>query len=535
MRRIREKSIVVKKNGSVLSANSEDMRVEVKVPVLPESVSDGELIVWNKSEGDAVQRDEVLAELETDKVVLEIPAPQDGVLEQILIKAGTTVTSEEIIAVINSQSDGAASAPKNSPAKSERSKLSSTDAAPPVVMKPGAPALSPAVRKLVEQHELDPSGIAGTGKGGRITKEDVLGHLSDLSEALKPGVAAAQKPASSARATLDVVPDVAVSNDDENVEPSVESSAESGAERNKGVDMEGALDDIESILSPEATVFALADDAAMAALEKEAAASSTPSSVAPAVKPSTAPSMSPAIPTYHHGGERVETREPMSRLRSRIAERLVEAQQTAAILTTFNEVNLQPVMDLRKRYQADFQQRHGVKLGFMSFFVKACAEALELFPVINASVEGKEIVYHEFYDIGIAVGSPRGLVVPILRDCDRLGFADIESSIKDFSARAQDNSLGMDDLTGGTFTISNGGVYGSMLSTPILNPPQSAILGMHNIQQRPVVIDGEIVARPMMYLALSYDHRIIDGKEAVQFLVAVKESLEDPARLLLQV
>ncbi len=511
---------MVEKNSSVQSVGSEATRIEVKVPVLPESVSDGELIAWNKSEGDEVQRDEVLAELETDKVVLEIPAPQAGVLEQILIKAGTIVTSEEIIAVIHrysSQAGRPTPTAQNVPTKSERTKLSSTDSAPPVAMKPGTPALSPAVRKLVEQHELDPSGIAGTGKGGRITKEDVLGHLADLSEALKPGVSAGQKP----KVSFDVVPDVAVLD----AEPDAGPSAQLDVEPNVGPDMEGALDDIESILSPEATVFALADDAAMAALEKESAASS----LTPPVPPS------PVIPAYHHGGERVETREPMSRLRARIAERLVEAQQTAAILTTFNEVNLQPVMDLRKRYQSDFQKRHGVKLGFMSFFVKACAEALELFPVINASVEGKEIVYHEFYDIGIAVGSPRGLVVPILRDCDGLGFADIETAIKDFSTRAQDNRLGMDDLTGGTFTISNGGVYGSMLSTPILNPPQSAILGMHNIQQRPVVIDGEIVARPMMYLALSYDHRIIDGKEAVQFLVAVKESLEDPARLLLQV
>ncbi|MHB8167770.1 MAG: 2-oxoglutarate dehydrogenase complex dihydrolipoyllysine-residue succinyltransferase, partial [Sulfuricella sp.] len=388
-----------------------------------ESISEATLLSWHKKVGDAVVRDENLIDVETDKVVLELPAPQSGMLTKIIKGDGLSVTSDEVIAVIDTEARGAVA--------TEAAQMQPEKA----VSKTVCAALSPAVRKLVAEHHLNPAEISGSGQGGRITKEDVLIYL--------------EKPASPAAVTASV----------------------------------------------------------------------------------NTPSVAPAIPA----GTRPEQRVPMTRLRARVAERLVEAQQTAAILTTFNEANMQPVMELRNRYKDKFEKEHGVKLGFMSFFVKAVIAALKKYPVVNASIDGADIVYHGYYDIGIAVSSPRGLVVPILRDADQLSIAEIEKKIADFGARAKDGKLTIEELTGGTFTLSNGGVFGSMLSTPILNPPQSAILGMHKTYDRPVVENGQIVIRPMMYLALSYDHRIIDGREAVLSLVAIKEALEDPARMLLQI
>jgi 2-oxoglutarate dehydrogenase E2 component (dihydrolipoamide succinyltransferase) len=400
------------------------MLIDVKVPVLPESVADGTLSKWHKPSGAVVRRDENLVDLETDKVVLEIPAPQDGVLTEIKYPDGAVVKSGEVVAVIDTA--GAAASTQTKAAKQ-------TQSAPAAAAKPAAAVaadteLSPAVRKLVAEHQMDPRQISGTGKGGRVTKGDVLRHL----------------------------------------------------EQQPGPGEDGCV-------------------------------------------------------TVHLDHARGEQRVPMTRLRSRIAERLVEAQHSAAMLTTFNEVNMQPAMSLRSRYQEAFQKKYGIKLGFMSFFIKASVEALKQFPAVNASIDGADIVYHNYFDVGVAVSTPRGLVVPILRDADVLSFAELEQGVGDYAARARDGKLTMEELTGGTFTITNGGVFGSLLSTPILNPPQSAILGMHKIAERPVVEDGAIVARPMMYLALSYDHRLIDGHEAVRFLVTVKEMLEDPARLLLEV
>ncbi|MCW9059689.1 MAG: 2-oxoglutarate dehydrogenase complex dihydrolipoyllysine-residue succinyltransferase [Gammaproteobacteria bacterium] len=406
------------------------MEVEVRVPTLPESVQDATLADWHKQPGDRVERDEVLVDLETDKVVFEVPAPQAGILREIRHERGATVKADEVLAVIE---PGAAA---NEPAPEAKAPATASPSAR------GQEQQGPAVRRLLEEHGLEAADIIPSGKDGRLTKADVLAHLE-----------AAQKPSPSPR--------------------------------------------------PVSTL-----------------------PVTPAARP--APTPEPA--TAAEGVRRV----PMSRLRARIAERMVQAQQTAAILTTFNEVNLQAVMELRKRHRETFEKRHGVKLGFMSFFIKAAVEALKRFPIVNASVEGEEILYHDYYDIGVAVSTERGLVVPVLRGADRLGFADMEAGIADFAARARDAKLTMEDLDGGTFTITNGGVFGSLLSTPILNPPQSAVLGMHKIQERPVAEQGQVVVRPMMYLALSYDHRIIDGRDAVQFLVAMKENLEDPARLLLQ-
>ncbi|NIM27282.1 MAG: 2-oxoglutarate dehydrogenase complex dihydrolipoyllysine-residue succinyltransferase [Gammaproteobacteria bacterium] len=400
------------------------MLVDVKVPVLAESIPDATLLEWKKSPGEAVTRDEILLELETDKVVLEVPAPQDGVLSEVLKETGDIALSEEVLARIDT--DAAPSADAR-PGDGKRQPAGEAAPAPG-----GGAALSPAVQRLVSEHDLDPSLIEGTGKGGRLTKGDVLAYL-----------------------------------------------------------------------------------------DKRAAVTPAP---APRAEPATAPL-----------GTRGERREPMSRLRMRIAERLVEAQHTAAILTTFNEVDMQPVMALRQRYRDQFEKTYGVRLGFMSFFVKAAVQALERFPAVNAYIEGSEIVYHDYQDIGVAVGSPRGLVVPVLRDVAQMSFADIETKIAEFGTKARDGTLTVEEMSGGTFTISNGGVFGSLLSTPILNPPQSAILGMHKTQERPMVVDGEVVVRPMMYLALSYDHRIIDGREAVLFLVTIKEAIEDPARLLLGV
>ena len=412
------------------------MSTEVRVPTLPESVTDATVLSWHKQPGDSVARDENLLDLETDKVVLDVPSPVDGVLKEIQAEAGAVVTSDDILAVIEA---GAAAKPTaTEPASAPAAKAEPEPAAsekPAVAAPPSGeePVLTPAVRRLVKELSIDPSAIQGTGKDGRILKSDVMRYLD---------------------------------------------------EQKKEEDEE-----IKAMIPGEET----------------------------------------AIST------RSDQRVPMSRLRARVAERLVEAQQTAAILTTFNEVDLSEVMALRKRYRDSFDKEHGVRLGFMSFFVKAAIEALKKFPAVNASVDGTDIVYHNYFDIGIAVGSPRGLVVPVLRDADQLSFADIESRIKQFGQKAQDGTLSYEELTGGTFTISNGGVYGSMLSTPILNPPQSGILGMHNIVERPMAVNGEVVIRPMMYLALSYDHRIIDGREAVQTLVTIKQRLEDPARLMLQI
>jgi 2-oxoglutarate dehydrogenase E2 component (dihydrolipoamide succinyltransferase) len=409
------------------------MTIEVRVPQLPESVADATLVAWHKKPGDAVNRDENLVDLETDKVVLEVPAPSAGVIKELKVQNGAVVTSGQVLALL--EEGAAAGAP--APAAAVTAPAAATPPAPAVEAKPGGGAekLAPAVRRLVEEHKLEPGAIAGSGRDGRITKGDVLSHLGG-----------------------------------------------------KG-------------------------DGPVAA-------------VAPA-----APAAAAGAPT----GARGERRVPMTRLRARIAERLVEAQATAAMLTTFNEVDLKAVNELRARHKERFEKAHGARLGFMSFFVKASIEALRRFPLVNASVDGTDIVYHEYYDIGVAVSTDRGLIVPVLRNADALGFGEIEQAVVGYANRAREGSLTIEELTGGTFTITNGGVFGSLLSTPILNAPQSAILGMHKIQERPVVIDGQVVVRPMMYLALTYDHRIVDGRDAVQFLVAVKDALEDPARLLLQV
>ena len=405
------------------------MTIEIKVPPLPESVTDATLVGWHKKAGESVSRDENLVDLETDKVVLEVPAPASGTITRIIAQNGATVEAGDLLAILE-EGDVAESA-EEAPAEEQQ-------AADEPAKKPssGPVKTSPAVRRLLDEHDLDATLVSGSGKDGRLTKADVMAFLKE--------------------------------HDSSNVTPG------------------------------DAVTPAVAEDAVV-------------------------------------GLARNEQRVPMTRLRARIAERLLEAQQTAAMLTTFNEVDLTEVMALRSRYRDAFEKKHGVRLGFMSFFAMATVEALKKFPVVNASVEGTDIVYHNYYDLGIAVSSDRGLMVPVIRDVDQMSFAEFEAALNDVAKRAQDGSISMDDLTGGTFTITNGGIFGSMMSTPILNQPQSAILGMHAIQQRPMVVDGEIMARPMMYLAMTYDHRIIDGKEAVQFLVAIKEQLEDPSRLLLQV
>ncbi|HEY0914260.1 MAG TPA: 2-oxoglutarate dehydrogenase complex dihydrolipoyllysine-residue succinyltransferase [Solimonas sp.] len=402
------------------------MAIEIKVPNLPESVSSATVATWHLKAGDAVKREQNLVDLETDKVVLEVPSTADGVLTEIRVQPGATVVAGDVLAVME---EGAAAAP--AAAKAEAAKPAAATA--PATPAGGNEDQSPAVRKLLSELGLSASQISGTGKGGRLTVEDVKAH------AAKP-----QAPAPKAAAT------------------------------------------------------------------------------APA-----------AAPAPRVAGAREEQRVPMTRIRQRIAERLLEAKNNTAMLTTFNEVDLKAVSELRARYKDQFEKSHGVKLGFMSFFVKAVIEALKKYPVLNASVDGQDIIYHGYYDIGVAVSSERGLVVPILRDADQHSMAEIEKAIGDFGARAKANKLTMEDLTGGTFSVTNGGVFGSMMSTPILNPPQSAILGMHGITERPMVVNGEIVIRPMMYLALSYDHRIIDGKEAVLGLRTIKECLEDPAKILL--
>jgi 2-oxoglutarate dehydrogenase E2 component (dihydrolipoamide succinyltransferase) len=408
------------------------MSVEVKVPNLPESVADATVVTWHKRPGDAVERDENLVDLETDKVVLEVPAPVSGVMGDIVAEDGATVVSGDLLASINEGEVAAAPAASSdapAPAADAPAASGATDTS-------GASKLSPSVRRLVDENNLDASKITGTGNHGRITKADVQAFMSASGGGAKPAAA--------------------------------------------------------------------------------------PASAAPAAAPAVA-------------GARTEQRVPMSRMRARIAERMVEAQSTAAMLTSFNEVDLTEVKALRARYRDSFEKTHGVRLGFMSFFVRASIEAMRKIPVVNASVEGNDVIYHDYHDVGIAVSTERGLVVPVLRNAEGMSFAQIEQSINAYALKAREGQIAIEDITGGTFTITNGGVFGSLMSTPILNPPQSAILGMHKIMDRPMVVDGEIVARPMMYIALTYDHRIIDGKEAVQFLVHVKEALEDPARLMLQV
>ena len=413
--------------------------VEVKVPQLSESVAEATMLQWKKKVGDAVAIDEILIEIETDKVVLEVPAPAAGVLAEVLVGDGGTVVAEQLIARIDTEGKGAAAAP-----------AAAVAAAPAAAAQAGTASASmagvamPAAAKLMADNQLAGGSVPGTGKDGRVTKGDVLAAVAG-------GGAKAAAPA--------------------------------------------------------------------------AIPTGVPSSTLPQV----------AAPVAQHLGERPEQRVPMSRLRARVAERLLQSQSTNAILTTFNEVNMAPVMEMRKRFQDKFEKEHGVKIGFMSFFVKAAVHALKKYPVLNASVDGNDIVYHGYFDIGIAVGSPRGLVVPILRNADQMSFADIEKKIAEYGAKARDGKLGIEEMTGGTFSISNGGVFGSMLSTPIINPPQSAILGVHATKDRAVVENGQIVIRPINYLAMSYDHRIIDGREAVLGLVAMKEALEDPARLLFDI
>ena len=428
------------------------MTVDVKVPALPESVADGTLVNWKKKPGEPVKRGENLVDLETDKVVLDIPAPADGVLSQILRQEGDVVTTGDVIAVL--EEGAAAEAPTATPAPTERPATTPVSVTGPAsVSEVDLEGLSPAVRRLAAEHDLDIGKIPGSGRGGRITKADVLAYL----EARKSGTPAPAAPV------------------------------------------------------------------------QTAAPASAP---APAAVPSPAPATPPSPPDALG---RLEQRVAMTRLRARIAERLLMAKNTTAMLTTFNEINMKPVMDLRNRYKDQFEKKHGVRLGFMGFFVKAVLEALKRYPAVNASIDGNDIVYHGYYDIGIAVASPRGLVVPILRDVDQMSLADIEKAIGEFGQKAKDGTLTVEDMTGGTFTITNGGVFGSLMSTPILNPPQSGILGMHATRDRPVAENGQVVIRPMMYVAHSYDHRIIDGREAVLFLVTVKECIEDPARLILNV
>jgi 2-oxoglutarate dehydrogenase E2 component (dihydrolipoamide succinyltransferase) len=417
------------------------MPVEIKVPALPESVADAVIAGWHKQEGDTVNQDETLVDLETDKVILEVPAVSNGVVKEIRFNVGDTVTADQVIAVI----DDSATAEKTvQDAGNKAETLSQAAAAEEQDLQITADiAISPSARKLMAENSLSPDDIKGSGKGGRILKEDVVDYLTRGAQT----VTAEQPP----------------------VEPAAQVRGATQTPRFEAVNVEG----------------------------------------------------------------RIERRVPMTRLRARIAERLLQAQHNAAILTTFNEVNMKPVMDLRARYKERFEKEYGVKLGFMSFFVKASVEALKKFPAVNASIDGNDIVYHGYYDIGIAVSGPGGLVVPILRDAEDMSLAQIEQAILDYASKAKDNTLSIEDITGGTFTLSNGGVFGSMLSTPILNPPQSAILGMHTIKDRPMAVNGEITVLPMMYLALSYDHRIIDGREAVQFLVTIKDMLEEPSRMLL--
>jgi 2-oxoglutarate dehydrogenase E2 component (dihydrolipoamide succinyltransferase) len=430
--KLSEKCLGVTDNKRIFFKGNE-MAIEIKAPAFPESIADGEVAAWHKSEGDTVSRDELIVEIETDKVVLEVVAPVDGVITKIHAVVGETIQGQQLLATLAEKKSEAPSSP-SAQARPAATDGNSSEAA-------SAELLGPAARLLVEEHKLDVSAITGTGKNGRITKEDILKFIK-----VREASSAATTAASAAATTSD----------------------------------------------------------------KE------PTSVGPS-------------------GERVERRVPMTRMRARIAERLLNATQETAMLSTFNEVNMAPVMALRKKYKDQFEKTHnGTRLGFMGFFVKAACEALKRFPAVNASVDGNDIVYHGYQDIGVAVSTEGGLVVPVMRDADFMSLADIEAAIRDMGLRAKDNKLTIEDMTGGTFTVTNGGVFGSLLSTPILNPPQTGILGMHKIQERPMAVDGQVVILPMMYLALTYDHRLIDGKTAVQFLVAIKDLIEDPARILLQ-
>ena len=423
--------------------------VEVKVPQLSESVAEATMLQWRRKVGESISIDETLIEIETDKVVLEVPAPSAGVLVEVLVADGATVVAEQVIARIDTEAKADATAPAGAAASSSAAATASAVVAAPATGGSMAGVAMPAAAKLMADNNLAPGSVAGTGKDGRVIKGDVLS-------------------ATAASASASAIKSIAAS-----------------------------------------------------AAPVSAPAKSLPQVSAP-VK-------------MADMGERPEQRVPMSRLRARVAERLLQSQSTNAILTTFNEINMAPVMEMRKRFQERFEKEHGVKLGFMSFFVKAAVHALKKFPLLNASVDGTDIVYHGYFDIGIAVGSPRGLVVPILRNADQMSFAEIEKKIAEYGAKARDGKLGIEEMTGGTFSISNGGTFGSMLSTPIINPPQSAILGVHATKDRAVVENGQVVVRPMNYFALSYDHRIIDGREAVLGLVAMKEALEDPARLLFDI
>ena len=422
------------------------MSTEIRVPQLPESIADATLVAWHKQPGDAIARDENLADLETDKVVLEVPAPANGVVREIKVQSGAVVTSGQLLAVIEEGAAGAS--PKVSPAAAPAAPVPAAAAPAAQALKPAADdgkeggRLSPSVRRLVEENHLNPASIPASGRDGRLTKSDVVDYLGKAPPPAAPSVPA-------------------------------------------------------------------------------------PAPVKPAVRADTA--ARPSAPK----GTRAEQRVPMTRLRARIAQRLIEAQATQALLTTFNEVDLTAIQELRARYKERFEKEYGVKLGFMSFFVKAAIAALKKFPVVNASVDGNDILYHEYYDIGVAVSTDRGLLVPVVRDADGKGFGALEKEVADYARKAREGTIGIEDLTGGTFTITNGGVFGSLMSTPIVNAPQSAILGMHKIQERPMVVNGAVAVRPMMYLAVTYDHRIIDGREAVQFLVAIKDALEDPGRMLL--
>jgi 2-oxoglutarate dehydrogenase E2 component (dihydrolipoamide succinyltransferase) len=414
------------------------MTTEIKTPTFPESVADGTVATWYKKPGEAISRDELIVDIETDKVVLEVVASADGVLKEIIKGEGEVVLSAEVLGFfeVGAVASATPATPATEETKTEETKIDAVDSVEDIIM-------SPAARKMAAENSINANDVKATGKDGRITKEDIVNHLK------APKVAPAPAPVPAEASTP----------------------------------------------APAAKTAAVSLDA----------------------------------------GDRIEKRVPMTRLRATIARRLVSAQQNAAMLTTYNEVNMKPIMELRKKYQDRFVKAHGVKLGFMSFFVKAATEALKKYPAVNASIDGSDMIYHGYQDIGVAVSTERGLVVPILRDTDAMGLAEVESTIGHFGARARDGKLGIDEMQGGTFTISNGGTFGSLLSTPILNPPQTAIMGMHKIQDRPMAVDGEVVILPMMYLALSYDHRMIDGKEAVQFLVAIKDMLEDPARLLLDI
>ena len=544
------------------------MLVEVKVPVLAESVAEASLLHWRKQVGDEVKFGEGLIDLETDKVTLEIVAPDNGVLVNILKSNGADVESNEVIAQLDTEADADLAADEAEPGAEAELALGPEPAmaapepaadeavfamaadseeqgpqteAEPEPATPGTPApqdqtelataateakLSPAVRSLLAEHGVDSAAIPSAGD--RLTKEDILNYLAER-RAQVPGEPDAPEEAIAAESAPPAAAESAPS-------PAAESTPLPAAEATPPAAAEPAPP-----AAAEAVPPPVVEPAPTAAAESAPppAAEPAPPVVAESTPPPAAEPAPPAAAMPADAGKpetsRTENRVPMTRLRRRAAERLLSAQRENAILTTFNEVNMQPVKDLRARHKESFEQIHGIKLGFMSFFTKAVIEGLKKLPVINASVEGQDLVYHEYFDIGIAVSSPRGLVVPVIRDADALSFADIEKAIATFGQKAKEAKLTLDDLTGGTFTITNGGVFGSLLSTPIINPPQSAILGMHKIQERPVAENGAAVIRPMMYLALSYDHRIIDGREAVSFLVAVKESLEDPSRLLLQV